>query len=372
VINLIHVRIVEHYLFHCVAIAFFLTLFLLMGLIAAPVYAESDAGKGEHLTGYSLKQTRTVDSADLPSMIDFPLSTQLLVQSEFPVEDEDPIGEDKKPERKKETIEPVTRKLPIWGEQVREQGFDLPLPFGVGVNLVFMDQGVDIRNLKIGFSAADLEVPGLKFSNTRAFDRATTARLDMWLLPFVNIYGLFGYIDGQAELDVNVPAISVDHPIIGNIPITEAQTENLNIDYKGTTYGGGLTLAGGYKNLFGTIDANYTYSDIDLANSKIETYTISPRLGILVNPDAIEGSLSFWVGAMYMDYKQTVTDSIDLNTLSPLLPEVEINFEIDIKNDQPWNFLFGGQWEMTKRFQFMAEGGIGDRKQLIMGLFFRF
>lgn len=194
----------------------------------------------------------------------------------------------------------------------------------------------------------------------------------MWLLPFVNIYGLFGYIDGQAELDVNVPAISVDHPIIGNIPITDAQTENLNIDYKGTTYGGGLTLAGGYKNFFGTIDANYTYSDIDLANSKIETYTISPRLGILVNPDAIEGSLSFWVGAMYMDYKQTVTDSIDLNTLSPLLPEVEINFEIDIKNDQPWNFLFGGQWEMTKRFQFMAEGGIGDRKQLIMGLFFRF
>ena len=48
------------------------------------------------------------------------------------------------------------------------------------------------------------------------------------------------------------------------------------------------------------------------------------------------------------------------------------SFEIDIKNEDPWNFLFGGQWEITKRFQFMAEGGVGERKQLILGAFFRF
>ena len=367
VVNVVRVRSFLHYLSQCFALAFFPAFFFLIGLIAVPGYAEPGTVKGKHLAGYPLKQKFNVNPADLPLETDCHPSTPLLAQLEYPAFDQDAPGGDEQPEKKSETVEPITRHLPIWGEKVREMGFDLPLPFGVGANLVFMDQGIDVRNLKIGFSAPNISVSRVSFSNTRAHDSAATARLDLWLLPVANIYGIFGYINGEAELDVSLAPIS-----LGNIPITDAQTHKLDIDYKGTTYGGGITLAGGYKDFFGSLDANYTYSNIDVADSKIETYTISPRLGILVDPDAIEGSLAFWVGAMYMDYKQTVTDSIDLNTLSPGLPSVELNFEIDIKNDQPWNFLFGGQWEITKRWQFMAEGGIGDRKQFITGLFFRF
>ena len=39
----------------------------------------------------------------------------------------------------KKAVEPITRKLPIWGEKIREMGYDLPLPFGVGANFVYMD-----------------------------------------------------------------------------------------------------------------------------------------------------------------------------------------------------------------------------------------
>ncbi len=371
-VNVVRVRSFLHFLSHCVAIAFFLTIFLLTGLNTIPGYAESGTANGEHLAGYPSKQTYTLSPADLPLVIDYLLSAPLPAQSEYPTLDQDASDENKKPEEKYETVEPITRRVPIWGELVREKGYDLPLPFGVGTNLVLMDQGIDVRNLKIGFSAPNLDVSSVRFSNARAHDRANTARLDMWLLPFANIYGIFGYINGEAELDVNVPAISVDLPIIGNTPITDAQTHKLNIDYNGTTYGGGMTLAGGYKDFFGSLDANYTYSNIDVADSKIEVYTISPRLGMLVDSNAIEGSMALWVGAMYMNYKQTVTESIDLSTLIPGFPSVDLDFEIDIKNDHPWNFLFGGQWEITKRWQFMAEGGIGDRKQLITGLFFRF
>jgi hypothetical protein len=371
-VNMDRVQIVVHNMTHCAAVIIVLIFIFLIGLTAAPGVAESGSVIGEHLTGHSLRQKFSVNPADLPLETICPPATPPLAQSEYPTLDQDAFGGDDQPEDKTETAEPITRLVPILGEQVRAKGFDLPLPFGVGTNLVLMDQGIDVRNLQIGISAPNLDVSGVRFSNTRAHDRANTARLDMWLLPFANIYGLFGYINGEAELDVNVPAISIDLPNIGNIPISDAQTAKLNIDYNGTTYGGGLTLAGGYKNFFGSLDANYTYSNIDVANSEIKTYTISPRLGILVDPDAIEGSLAFWVGAMYMDYKQTVTDSIDLNTLSPALPSVELDFEIDIKNEHPWNFLFGGQWEITKRWHFMAEGGIGDRKQFITSLFFRF
>jgi len=292
-VNTDRVPIVVQNMPHRSAIIFVLAFIFLIGLTAAPGDAESGDLEDKQFTGYPLMQPRTMNPADQPSIMDYPLESQLLAQSEYPTLDHNASHENRKSEKKHDTAEPITRWVPIWGEQVREKGYDLPLPFGVGANLVLMDQGIDVRNLEIGISAPNLNVSGVTFSNTRAHDRANTARLDMWLLPFVNIYGLFGYINGEVELDVNVPAISIDLPNIGNIPISDAQTVKLSIDYNGTTYGGGLTLAGGYKNFFGSLDANYTYSNIDVANSEIKTFTISPRLGILVDPDGVEGIAGF-------------------------------------------------------------------------------
>jgi hypothetical protein len=133
-----------------------------------------------------------------------------------------------------------------------------------------------------------------------------------------------------------------------------------------------VTLAGGYKHFFASLDANYTYSNIDVVDSEIKTYTLSPRVGLLIDPDSVPGSLAFWVGGMYMRYRQTVTDDVNLREFDSRLPSVEIDFKLDIKNSEPWNFLFGGQWEITQRWQFMAEGGVGDRKHVLTGLFFRF
>jgi hypothetical protein len=252
-------------------------------------------------------------------------------------------------------------------------GYDLPLPFGAGANLVLMDQGLDIRNVNVGIGDPTFEIEDFGLSDARAHDTAITVRLDMWLLPFANIYGIFGSINGESELDLDVSRISAILPIPGLPPIFEpGKTIDLNVHYKGTTYGGGMTLAGGYKDFFASVDGNYTYSNIDLTDGDITTLTISPRVGLLVDSPEIKGSLAFWVGAMYMKYKQTITDDISLNELDPRLPSVKINYKLDVQNDEPWNFIFGGQWEITKRWQVTAEGGVGDRKQLILGAFFRF
>ena len=271
-----------------------------------------------------------------------------------------------------EAVEPIKRALPIWGETVRAMGYDLPLPFGAGVNFVYMEQGIDIRNLKIGIGSADRKVERVTFSDSNVRDMAATARLDVWLLPFANIYGIVGYIDGEAELDVNLPGITINVPGIGPVPIVDPNTLRFDIDYSGATYGGGITLAGGYKNFFGSVDANYTCTDIDVVDGDIKTLTISPRLGVLVDPAVISGTLAFWIGAMYMDYKQTVTDAVNLREIDPGLPSVHLDFEIDIKNEDPWNFLMGGQWEISKRWQMMVEGGFGNRRQIIFGTVYRF
>jgi len=371
VVNTDRVQIVVPNLTYCFAAIACLAIISLIGLTAVPAYAKSGAVQGKHLAGDSLKQAPAVNPADQPQLINHSPASPLHAQSPYPVLEEAPLGEEDQLAEKKSAIEPITHMLPIWGQKVREQGFDLPLPFGFGANLVFMDQGIRLRNVKVGLGDPTFEVEGLEFSDARAHDRANTARLDLWLLPFVNIYGLFGYINGEAELDLDIGQVSDGIP--GFPPILEpGETIDLNIDYNGTTFGGGITLAGGYKDFFVSLDGNYTYSNIDVADSEIKTYTLSPRLGLLVDSAVIPGSLALWVGGMYMRYKQTVTDDVNLKDFDPKLPSVIINFKLDVENEKPWNFLFGGQWEITKRWQFMAEGGVGDRDQLVTGLYFRF
>jgi hypothetical protein len=361
--NYVSVTLATIFFFHSAA---------LLSLVAAPGEAVAEIAAGDSLASSGLSNEFRAIPGEWELWSNDNDTAILLSQSEYPIADEHPIGGGEKPEETQKAVEPITRALPIWGEKVRSMGYDLPLPFGAGVNLVYMDQGIDIRNLKIGFGNANQEINRVSFSNARAKDKAATARLDLWLLPFANIYGILGHIDGETELDVNLPGITVNVPGIGQVPILDPATLNFDIDYDGTTYGGGLTLAGGYKNFFGSLDANYTYSDINLVDGDIKTLTISPRLGVLVDPAIIKGSFAFWIGAMYMDYKQTVTDSVNLNQLDPSLPSVELEFEIDIKNEEHWNFLMGGQWEITKRWQITAEGGVGNRRQIVIGSSFRF
>lgn len=347
--------------------AFCLQILALIGLTAVPGGADPGTGKSVHYRVYQpLPQSAAVD-ADSNQTSSDPNADSLLAMAEFPVLEKT----EEKAETREQPVEPVTRKLPIWGEQARERGFELPLPFGIGANYTYMDQGIRIRNLKVGVGNPNIEIKGLDFNDARTHDSAVTARLDMWLLPFVNLYGLFGSINGQAEFDLDISQITGILP--GLPPVFEPnKTINLNIDYNGFTFGGGITLAGGYENFFASLDTNYTYSTVDIVDGRIDTITVSPRLGLLVNPPEIKGAFALWFGAMYMHYKQTVTDDVNLQELDPRLPPVKLAFKLDIENDNPWCFLFGGQWEITKRLQIMAEGGALGRGQVVTGITFRF
>ena len=355
-----------------VAASFYLLLQVLVCLTVMPGPAAAGGGGKDGMEFYDRDKNATAcnDDSDLEPHMTGPRTW--MAQAEYPVSEENPQSADDELRGKKETIEPATRRLPIWGEKARERGFDLPLPFGAGFNMVFMDQGINLRNLKVGIGEPNIEVSGLDFGDVRSHDRATTARLDLWLLPFVNVYGIFGYVNGETELDLDVGSISGVLPGPGLPPISGSKTIDFNIDYNGATFGGGMTLAGGYKDFFASLDANYSYAKVDVVDGSIRTVTVSPRVGIMFEHPAIKGSMAFWAGAMYMRYKQTVTDDINLQEIDPRLPSVEIDFKLDLKNDDPWNFLVGGQWELTKRWQIMAEGGIGSRKQLVLGAFFRF
>jgi len=348
--------------------AFCLQILALVGLLEGPGWAKTDIVKGEQQTAFQLPQSFVDETSPMAVPLQSDEGT-IVAMTEFPVLDEI----ESRPKDAGEKVEPVTRKVPIWGEKARQKGYDLPLPFGMGFNYAYIDQGIRIRNLKVGIGNPDIEVEGLDFDDARSHDSAITARFDMWLLPFLNIYGLFGSINGEAEFDLDISQITDNLPVPGLPPVVEPnKTIDLNMDYNGFTFGGGFTLAAGYQHFFGSLDTNYTYSTVDIVDGRIDTITVAPRLGLIMDPPDIKGSIAVWIGAMYMHYKQTVTDDINLQEFNPLLPPVQLAFKLDVENRYPWSFLLGGQWEVTKRLQFTVEGGVGDRGQLVTGISYRF
>lgn len=41
------------------------------------------------------------------------------------------------------------RILPFWSDWAKQQGIDLPLPFGVSANYIFMSRDVDVTNVTV-------------------------------------------------------------------------------------------------------------------------------------------------------------------------------------------------------------------------------
>ena len=108
--------------------------------------------------------------------------------------------------------------------------FEIPNPFGIGLSFYNQSQPYEITSLEVQF-------PGFDPSLLSDFDvdNQTTSyhlRFDYWILPFLNIFGLVGDLDGRTR--VNVGELDIGLPI---------DLGELTIDTSGTTYGVGLVLA---------------------------------------------------------------------------------------------------------------------------------
>ena len=58
------------------------------------------------------------------------------------------------------------------------------------------------------------------------------AQLEVWLLPFLQVYGVIGQVDGETEVDMS------KNPVAAGLGLNK-----MNVDYDGMVYGIGATLA---------------------------------------------------------------------------------------------------------------------------------
>lgn len=281
--------------------------------------------------------------------------------------------------------------FPIWGRKAIEKGFDLPYPYGININYLYMNQGIDITNL--GLSTGDnptQTIDFIKFDRGESIVNTVNARLDLWVFPFLSVYGLFG--QGVADTKVK---------------LAEPVEFESGVSQKATYYGVGTTAAFGIYHNWLSFDINWAWADLELLKDPVQTRVIGIRYGRTIKL-ANNHKMAFWVGTMNQKFETVTSGSVFLKDVLPgdfidrigdyenqpwyqaLPPEqqqtvddivdefmnnydkAKVNYRLDKGPTNPWNLIIGANYEISKHWQIRAEAGLIGRYSFFMNLNYRF
>ena len=268
------------------------------------------------------------------------------------------------------TPEPHWSGLPIWGVEAQAMGYQIPLPFGIGVTAYAAKQPVNIQDLQLGSNGN----PPVSVKNFLVIDQVDTtqknlsAKLDVLVFPFLDVYVLAGYTKGTTKGEIQVPGETIGG-------IIEPRVLQLDAAFNGPTYGVGFTLQGGFKvsdwrdlTAFGVVDWNRTRTKLSFENESLIAHTkpvatvFSARVGLhgIVGPSM---GAAIWTGAMHQSIQQEVAGSV---------ADTDLQFIVIQSPTKPWNALLGGLLEFGKDWMVLAEGGLGARKSILASAVYRF
>lgn len=152
--------------------------------------------------------------------------------------------------------------LPLMGDEARKRGITLPLPFGAGLVFYHLARDIKISDVRVGVNGAPpTSVSEFAALGSTANVNNLNAKLDAWILPFVNVYAVVGYVwnTSTTRIDVTLP------PLLPNGPTRRYHFE-IPTEIQGSVGGVGLTLAGGYGPYFMAYDVNAIQADLGFDN----------------------------------------------------------------------------------------------------------
>lgn len=225
----------------------------------------------------------------------------------------------------------------------------LPRPWGISIDFYTMDQDYDIADLQFVAPGISLGDPSqiMATNEVMHFD----LKADVWLLPFLNVYGLIGKVATDTTVDFSNADITGLPFDLGIVPVT----------FDGTVYGGGFTLVYGTENWFASATTTYTKTSIGGGfNSSVDSLSIQPRIGL------VRDNWTFWAGSMYLDVDETHSGTIDLPYIGPVL------FEVDLVTKDHWNYSAGVGYYFSERANLSFEVGFGNRTHTLFNFNVRF
>ncbi|PHM62820.1 hypothetical protein [Xenorhabdus ishibashii] len=282
-----------------------------------------------------------------------------------------------------------SRILPIWGDVARAKGYDLPEPFGVSYGYMNMRQDVIVDSIKFEFSNPKYEdffgKTIINAGKTREKNETHMLKLDSWVLPFLNVYGVYGKTKGTSKTNLDSIYLPSFEPEDLEEP-REPSWENVpfKLNFKGKTFGAGVTFAGGYKQFFTTLDANYTRTKFDILDGDINAFVITPRIGYEFSFEPLfagQGNTKaqIWIGAMYQDITQRFKGDVigldlppEFQLISAIQNDTNVKFDVKQHLAHKWNNTVGARIEVTRNFNILSEIGFGNRNSFFISGEFRF
>ena len=309
--------------------------------------------------------------------------------------------------------------FPVLGQGAYSEGFDIPYPIGFMVNYFWSDMGILINNLQLGYKNAyndgnsfDLrpiidengdEI--LKFGKNRNTSYSLNVRPDIWVFPFLNVYGIFGR--GQSHTEVSLTGLG-NH--VFDKPLISVVDQNIQ------TSGSGILAAGGVGPVWISGDFNWTWNKPELLDKATMANVMGIRMGhTFVFEKHPDMNIALWIGAMRIKMQsetigeiamkdalsQDVWDNKDENvaeywdwynneatefqkrvadkSLTPIVDELDnrqgesiVQYGIDKQVAKMWNMLAGAQFQLNKHWMLRSEMGfLGDRTSFLLSLNYR-
>lgn len=276
-----------------------------------------------------------------------------------------------------QNIKPIVDIPPVFGKNVRKKGNVLSMPFGIGIHSIYYEQRYNAHNLRLtSDSSSSTARADTVYQSTSAFELKGQIRPNLWVLPFLNVYGIFGYTKGTISPDLRVPYIVVENiPVIDSIIIDTTFEIHDELKYLGPTYGFGATFSIGINYLFFMADYNYSVTNPEDIDDNLHNHFFSPKAGIFLGNKKSSSFGAFWIGAMFISNDQAFSGKISVDEISPELVYLfgeEANYSGKIVAKNRWNFIIGASWVIKSHHHIVLEAGFMERKQISFGYDFRF
>lgn len=250
----------------------------------------------------------------------------------------------------------LERSLPLLGNAARRAGYELPLPYGVDIFTHFQREDLGLESIVLNGEDLTQDVLAKTGSSARAVTNLVAARGDVWILPFFNVTLMTGYIYGTTEVNL---ALSDEMKETLDLIGIQADKITVTTDITGPMAGAGMTLAGGYKNFFATVNAMYINQFVNEANTEVDAYAITPLVGV-----RFPKVLNVVVGGQYQLYNSNVSGSINVEGEN-------LNYSVELKANR-WNWLIGLQRDFSNRWNGTIMMGGEPRPQTTIVLGYRF
>ena len=209
--------------------------------------------------------------------------------------------------------------LPILGKKAAKLGFDLPYSAGFSSQYVWQRSDIVISDLSVGFNHGPLhdidEI--IRFNHTSAETWVVNVRPDIWILPFLNVYGIFAKSNSATNVDFSIWLPSNAGQPDGDLQ--EITRFNTRAEFKGnTTVGFGVTPTIGIGGGWAAFDMNFSWTDVSALDKPAYVFNFGPRFGKSFRLKKPQQNVAVWVGGFRVKFANATNGSLPLSDFIPI------------------------------------------------------